>query len=383
MTTDNNNTNDSDFLSEAEPPSPEEQNTWTCGYCGSETPEDDSGYLSQHHGQICSDCRDYSFYSCDNCSVIMHENDYVFIDQNEETICTDCYEGNRYGHCSRHGENYYRYCQSCEEDGEDENELESHGHKFSPDFHIHGVGVMWNEPKLLPMTGIELEAEYMNADVGDANNLIRNIFGNFAIMKYDGSLNHGVEIVTHPFDIDYFRKDFDVNRIKELSALGMRSANTRTCGLHVHIGRKFFEGRATAMYRFLALFHHNNAQWKRVAGRDESTYARWTDEERESMIDYMRYARSKGMYGKRENYDRYVALNLQNTHTIELRFFKGTLNPNTLLARVEGVHAAALFSRAQMFKGDIKGSFSWEKFRDFASNEGFQAFTQYATDKGV
>lgn len=83
------------------------------------------------------------------------------------------------------------------------------------------------------------------------------------------------------------------------------------------------------------------------------------------------------------NNDRYVAINLQPSQTIELRFFKGTLRPETLKARIEAVHAVAEYSVATRNNVNIKASNDWDKFREFALANNYLAFSEYAELKGV
>jgi hypothetical protein len=102
------------------------------------------------------------------------------------------------------------------------------------------------------------------------------------------------------------------------------------------------------------------------------------------MIEYVKYAHSQGIKGLQSNYERYVAINLQNTNSIELRFFKGTLRPLTLQARVEAVHAVAEYSVATRHNVNIKQAYDWERFRNWvASSKKYNAFHKYAETKGV
>ena len=76
-------------------------------------------------------------------------------------------------------------------------------------------------------------------------------------------------------------------------------------------------------------------------------------------------------------------MNLQNRATVELRFFKGTLNPTTIQARLESVHAVAEFSISQRNNVNIKDGHDWDRFRQFTKQNGYEAFDAYATAKGI
>jgi hypothetical protein len=133
----------------------------------------------------------------------------------------------------------------------------------------------------------------------------------------------------------------------------------------------------------MSLFYQNSEQWGRIAGRTNNSYAKWEQSETTRLLNYAKGANKRGRDYVHYNADRYVALNLQNRNTIELRFFKGTLRPSTLKARLEAVHAVADYSVATRNNINIKASTDWDKFREFTRDNGYLAFDEYATTKGV
>jgi len=386
---------------EAEPPE-----TWSCDSCCNEFLVNDTDESDEHEYQpsfeiqsstICDDCvAEYTTICC-YCEEQFFTEDCRWLDDSDDYWCESCWD-RRVSYCSRHDYHYSdsNGCYRCEDDpeeDEDEGLIKGYCYKPRAEFHFvstrHGKKVILSNANAMPSSvdkptlGIELETEAVHCDRYDGARLAQEIFGSLAYLKSDGSLNNGYEIVTHPFTLDYWRERVDTTRLRELANMGMRSSNTNTCGLHIHVGRKYFQKNITSMYRFMALFHANNEQWRKIAGRSESTYARWSDQERENMMDYIRYITTHGRIGQSANFDRYVALNLQNHSTIELRFFKGTLNARSLNARIEAVDAACRFARNMVYKGNIKQSYSWDKFRQFATDEGYTTFSEYATEKGV
>ena len=57
-------------------------------------------------------------------------------------------------------------------------------------------------------------------------------------IKSDGSLNDGMELVSQPCSIKYHRELFYWDKILQCARdCHYVSHNTKTCGLHVHIGR--------------------------------------------------------------------------------------------------------------------------------------------------
>lgn len=339
---------------------------------------------------FCPDCDDEHTY-CTDCRLYVERGNMMDIGW-DEMRCESCYDN--YTQCEYCDSTYNMEngpeC-SCEDEMQESSRL-IHDYSFRPDPVFHGMrpDVLTNdikmfttmrEPRRISVTGFELEMEADNCDLSEGAELATEIFGDSCYLKHDGSLSNGFEVVSHPMTKEYIQNVLPLARLRELSDMGMRSATTRTCGLHVHINKGFFEGRESSLYRFMSMFYRNTEQWKTLAGRSRSTYAQWDDHEATQMLRYAKGLRS----GERNqsNGDRYVALNLQNRATVELRFFKGTLNPKTIQARLEGVHAVAEYSVSQMFNIKIQESHDWDRFRQFTKQNGYEAFDAYATTKGI
>lgn len=339
---------------------------------------------------FCTDCDNEHEY-CSDCQLYVERADMLDIGW-DEMRCESCYE--QYGTCEYCDGVYHQDngpdC-SCE-DEQHENSRLIHDYSFRPDPIFHGMRLdsltkdlrrftTTMEPRRISVTGFELEMEADGCDVREGAELATDIFGEAAYLKHDGSLSNGFEVVSHPLTLEYIQKCLPLARLRELSDIGMRSATTRTCGLHVHINKGFFEGRESSLYRFMAMYYRNAEQWKVIAGRSRSTYAQWDEHEATQMLRYAKGLRP-GERGQ-HNSDRYVALNLQNRATVELRFFKGTLNPTTIQARLESVHAVAEFSISQRNNVNIKDGHDWDRFRQFTKQNGYEAFDAYATAKGI
>lgn len=89
--------------------------------------------------------------------------------------------------------------------------------------------------------GVELEIDGAGRYDDNAEKIYdtANVQNEVLYIKSDGSLDEGMELVSHPCSIDFHRKKFPWEDIvRKALSLGYRSHNTSTCGLHVHIGRK-------------------------------------------------------------------------------------------------------------------------------------------------
>lgn len=194
--------------------------------------------------------------------------------------------------------------------------------------------------------GVELEVDGGGEDHYNANVIAGMLGWRHAYFMHDGSLNNGFEIATHPMTLDYhmsieqrYRDAFGV-----LSAMGYKSHNTSTCGMHIHFDRSFLgrDSRTRALKAsYLAIIMERNwekfvkfsrrrydrvEQWANKLDLIKDIYADDTDDD----------ARDK-FSDKYGNGDKYVALNTSHSHTYELRIFRGTLKPETYLATLQFV----------------------------------------------
>jgi len=380
--------------------------TWDCEWCNSTYchPSEDADVAAEQgvdmseqnlvtwrglNTHICDDCYSDDFRVCEDCNdgLNCHRDDYTYVPY-DRLVCYDCLN------------DHYQYCDQCEEyshiddvrcDCQDDYSRSGYINSYGRDmknyvsFYIAKDNHVGSEPRGLVVTGFENEMECVDGDLGECAELAHNLFSpHGCILKEDGSLSHGFELVTSPMSLQYVQNVFPFEDLRQLAKAGMRSSQTNTCGLHVHINKGFFDRRPTSMYRFMAMFHRNNEVWQKIGGRSGSSYASWNEEEQDRMIEYVKYASSHGIHGLKSNYERYVAINLQNANTIELRFFKGTLRPLSIQARIEAVHAVAEYSVATRNNVNIKSAYDWERFRNWVvSTKKYNAFVQYAEQKGV
>lgn len=99
-------------------------------------------------------------------------------------------------------------------------------------------------------------------------------------IKCDGSLDDGMEIVTHPMSLDYHLEKFCWDALTARAIkLGYRSHQTSTCGLHVHVSRdglgETYEEQEATISRIL---YFTEAHWNELlkfSRRTEYTMNRW------------------------------------------------------------------------------------------------------------
>lgn len=175
--------------------------------------------------------------------------------------------------------------------------------------------------------GVELETEVTES--GGAASIKQTIqkqiqeidalVGDNVLMKRDGSLEHGLEIVTLPATLhkQYYlwNKFFSVKHPK------LRSFDTDTCGLHVHVSRDGLEESIIAKIVCFVNAESNKKFMYVIAGRTASQFTKFKIKVLDSAHQF--------------SGDRYEAVNLGNAHTIEFRMFRGTLKKESLFKAVE------------------------------------------------
>ena len=156
-------------------------------------------------------------------------------------------------------------------------------------------------------------------------------------IKGDGSLDDGMDLVTHPMSLDY-HKNYQWDEImKKAISLGYRSHQTSTCGLHIHVNRDCFgEDRDTqdeVISRILYFVEHHWNEMLKFSRRSEYSMNRWA-----ARYGFEKTGREILDKAKKGNNGRYAAVTPMNWATIEFRLFRGTLKYNTLIAAIELVN---------------------------------------------
>ena len=217
----------------------EQEEPLYCECCGCLIDDDD---YNEWNGQIiCSDCLENHTTTCECCGERIW--DEVVYGDNDITLCSHCYHHN-YTRCSccdallHEDDAYYldgeTYCRDCYEDEREENNLiHEYGYKPNPIFYGEGNRYF----------GIELEIDGAGRDDDYAEELldIANAHADLLYIKTDGSLDDGMELVSHPCTMDYHINEFPWEDIMHRAIhQGYRSHQTNTCGLHLHVNRNAF-----------------------------------------------------------------------------------------------------------------------------------------------
>lgn len=340
---------------------------------------DDNIVTADDNRYICNDCADDHYYTCDHCNEL-YSSRHLSIDTGYTTLCDNCYS-EYYFTCPGCDEVYHTdageyvddcyYCSYCANEMSSD-VIRSYSYKPRPVFYGGDAGY-----------GLEVEIDDGN-DLSNAAQDINEAGDGHIYLKDDGSLSsQGMEIVTHPASLDYHVNNFPWADICETAlSYGFRSHNTDTCGLHIHASRSLFgddekEQDLTIAKIILLVDRWYDTYIVDFARRSLSKMQRWAGKPNADIRpedgDIDAVYKSKKYAG-----DRYRAINLCNYHTVEFRFFRGTLKRDTIIASIQWVDTMIKYCRETALK-DL-----WAKdWDDIFSNTEHKELTSYLRERNL
>lgn len=303
----------------------------TCDCCGRHIWNDDD--VGDEDVTLCERCRDNYYSTCEDCGRLIHDDDACYVDGEDYPYCSDCYE--------RHARNYI------------------HNYSYKPNPVFHGRGTMF--------FGVELELDKGGEDDDKAEEILSCTDSDHLYVKHDGSLDDGMELVSHPMTLEYHQNSMPWKNIVETAVdLGYRSHQTGTCGLHVHVNRKAFgcdrSEQDEVISRILYIVERFWQEMLKFSRRTEYQIDRWAA--RYGIKDNPKQVMDNAKKGDR---GRYACINLCNYNTIEFRIFRGTLKYNTFIATLQMVEHICL-TAMEMTDEEIT-ALSWPEFIEGIEHE--------------
>lgn len=407
-----------------------------CDDCGDWVNIDDT-YTTYNGDKICEICHDNYYFTCDCCGEIFHE-DYMRSDPWDNPICEDCYN-DRYIECEHcncaisvddaYEHNGYYYCEECYDELFDEGGELLRDYSYKPELKTYytdkdieefidwyntnyGTDVMtkeliqnnnaWHDLFVdhLLKIGFELETEQGNSDIPRAVycEKMHDILGDFVYFKKDGSLDEGVEIVSHAFTLNWLRDNETMikNALDTARDLHYRSHEGGNCGLHFHINRQYFtrdllfkdDNDYTLESHNIARFKYNTDSVVNKMNLFFETYKEQTIQfSRRQSFGYCKFISDEqylnnssklrldtNVLNYYKNGYRYKIVNNNNDHTIEIRIFRGTLIFETFMASAEFV-----FSLANIVHNPIS-KISWSKV---VNNANYKYMKNYCKEREI
>lgn len=201
--------------------------------------------------------------------------------------------------------------------------------------------------------GVELEVEYHGSEHREdkARQLHAALnggqFGHRCFFENDGSVSNGFEIVSQPMSLPMHRDFWQWLNDKDLTRY-LKSHNTSTCGLHVHVSREGMDSLVLAKAVTFVNAKANSELIRSVARRYAEGYCK---------------IKQKDVDNALQTTDRYEAVNVVGRKTVEFRIFKGSLKYESVIAAVEFTHALLEFCKTAEPK-----SLGADEFIDFLNN---------------
>lgn len=381
--------------------------TMICADCGAVI--DCEGYINADGDAICENCAE-NYYSCDYCDEITHRDDLVPIDGGREYVCESCadlycYQCDDCGEyvsrfnlwsernliiCCRCADNYC-VCEDCGDvihcddihtvDGDiycdncaplHRDVIWEYNYKPAPIFYGELSDVVKGH------YGVELEIDDGD-DKREAAVHIQDAGGDCIYLKHDGSLSRdGFEIVTHPATLEHHMQSFPWRNICRTALdYNYRSHDTDTCGLHIHASRSLFGAdRTTQDLNIAKIILLIDFWWEQFivpfSRRNYNQLNDWAKKPNAFITAFDSESAAIRKAKETSEYDRYKAVNLKNPHTVEFRFFRGTLRRETILASIQfidtlinyvsGVKLADLWDKTWK---DVFGDTQYAELKDY------------------
>lgn len=324
---------------------------------------------------------------CDTCRKYFYENNGGWLSaRHDEWSCTDCVDDHNQN-CVSWGEelvlpmddqSQWRRRESCFEhsDGElytypsEDEEEDISTFEYSTDIlDILDSKNLENTPKGL-FFGVELEMESNNGMPLLSEALGGRKQDRF-ILKYDGSLDDGVEVVTLPLTLEEhlsqvmpWEKTLDA----AIRAGAMSGRNTPNCGMHVHINRAAMSQLTLGKLLVFMNSEENRIFLRVIAQRSSERWARFAEKK---ASDGARY---------KVNESRYEAVNVSE-RTAEVRIFRGNLRAERIYKNIEFCHALVRYCESHGLS-----QLTWDAFCAWVFLPGqhktYIHLNRYLADKG-
>ena len=345
-----------------------------CQRCDSVGSTNDSFNTVDGNDIWCEDCIDRRAHWCESCEGYNSDSSFYISDRGEYW-CVPCADSNAYW-CEDCDEYNADGCDRCSDEMSNDGVRLIHDYSYRPDAIFHST----NKDERL-FFGIEIEVEARDNLRESAEYAHQLESMDLAYLKHDGSLNNGFEIVTHPMSHDFFKNEAQdffaiMEGLRSREGIRVKSWDTRTCGLHIHISRTGFNGGAH-MHRFLNLVYSNPEFYSTLAGRTSDQWAKFTD------IYHREYKRDangdrifsqdtgyeietkrtfKHKLDNNRNSDRYSAVNTNNHATLEMRIFRGSVNGDTIKSQLDLAHASVEYTRNLTIQDVTQGALTSDNF---------------------
>ena len=347
----------------------------TCERCDSVGSINDCFHTVDGNDIWCESCTERRAHWCERCEEYDSGTSF-YISDRQESWCEGCADAAAYW-CDDCDEYNADGCDRCSDEPTSDDGIRLiHDYSYRPDAIFHSTK---DDERLFFGIEIEVEARDDLRESAQYAHQLEQI--DLAYLKHDGSLNNGFEIVTHPMSHDFFKNEAQdfftvMEGLRSQQGIRVKSWDTRTCGLHIHISRTGFNSGAH-MHRFLNLVYTNPDFYSTLAGRTSEQWAKFDDI---YMREYKRDANGERIFNQDTGYeistkrtfkhkldnnrgsDRYSAVNTNNHATLEMRIFRGSVNSDTIKSQLDLAHASVEYTRTLTVQDVLNGALTSDNF---------------------
>lgn len=352
-----------------------------CSWCGEPVhtefiDSDDYERMGRTDEILCASCvGGASICAHWRCRIFLHDDNVYSL--NDDSYCESCYY------------DVSESCEYCDERYHVDDEpqcgcssrfIQPYSNKFMP-LRMHTVSdsgeLLTTQQRHLSRRdvngiylGLEFEMENMGRsyDTNEIAQLFEEPIGTEQLMlKHDGSINDGFELVSQPHSLDAFMKFFPWDLITEAQSHGMRGWDVghREIGIHIHINRKAFytspdHNRYNAsphLLGFMNFIYRNVPSIKRIAGRNVH-YGHMSEAYLDEAYGICREGRSQRT--------RTLGINVQNDTTVELRMFRSTMRVERVQAYLQFAEAAVRYTQTDRVS-KMRDRFNFRQFATWCS----------------
>ena len=211
-----------------------------------------------------------------------------------------------------------------------------------------------NKSTTEPYLGIEIEYQVDKRKEGRL--YVGDNLYNHSLMKEDGSVRNGFEIVSRPASYAQHMLKYE----SFLDGLPEWIHPHASCGMHVHISRTALSQMGAGKLVEFMNRDDNEKFIQLIAGRKATNYQR-------AIEDYDIKKPYKVDRGD-DRADRYNYVNLSNKKTIELRIFASPKNTNEFKVRMQFVKAMIGYCQPAALTGTLKEQTSFSSFITWLEN---------------
>ena len=291
----------------------------TCDLCGSTIRREDACHTQDSGYDYCLSCFENTCLSCRECGARYRYEDEMHMDYSGEYFCDECWS-------ERHVINEY------------------HSQKDYGVIRFYGNADRREELHI----GWELEVDSNHrVDRERIAGGVKDILGDFVTMENDGSLNYGFEIISQPATLKYHLSMMPkyTEAFEYLTDNEMLSHDCGTAGYHCHADASYLGAGfklEAALSKLLYITEKFYDEILKFGRRNRDQADNWCRSRKERYTTEAGWIK-KAVYKNRSGFsyqDRYFGLNLTNletsgTGTIEFRYFRGSLVPETIEASLK------------------------------------------------